>query len=391
MQSVEERKQNFINKAVEKFNNKYDYSKVNYINQQTKVCIICPEHGEFWQTPADHIKYNGCKKCQNIERGYNTFISKGKIIHNNKYDYSKVKYVDYQTKVCIICPEHGEFWQTPADHISYKHECRKCAANKRGFNKRIGLQNFINKANKLHNYKYDYSKFNYVNNGYKSIIICPDHGEFLQSPAVHLRPNGCPICGNIECHNKQRKPLEQFINECNKVHKNKYNYSKVTLEDYKIGKIKIICPIHGEFEQNRKKHLFGQGCPKCSDSSMEKMVETKLIEHNILYETQKKFDWLRYKLPLKLDFYLPNYNIAIECQGIQHFIPIGYNRKQKENKKEIQNSFDLGLYRDELKHDLCIEHGIKILYFSTINKDYKYDIIHNIDNLIETIKLIDYE
>lgn len=113
----------FIERATEVHNGKYDYSKVNYVNNSTKVCIICPEHGEFWQTPNGHLLGKGCHICARINgaknRTYSTkkFIDKARLIHGNKYDYSKTIYKGVRTKVCIICPIHGEFWQVPNYHI----------------------------------------------------------------------------------------------------------------------------------------------------------------------------------------------------------------------------------------------------------------------------------
>ena len=89
---------------------KYDYSKVKYVNSYTKVCIICKEHGEFWQTPGSHLNGSGCKKCSiklnSNKRKSNDFIERAKDIHMDKYDYSKVEYINCDTKVCIICPIH---------------------------------------------------------------------------------------------------------------------------------------------------------------------------------------------------------------------------------------------------------------------------------------------
>ena len=125
----------FIEKAKQIHNDKYNYSKVNYVNSRTKVCIICPEHGEFWQTPHNHLKGYGCTKCGK-EKSHlpkittEDFIAKSKEIHGNKYDYSKACYKTCDTKVCIICPEHGEFWQTPSNHINGSG-CPKCANEKR--------------------------------------------------------------------------------------------------------------------------------------------------------------------------------------------------------------------------------------------------------------------
>ena len=116
-------KDKFIERAREVHGNRYDYSKVNYINNYTKVCIICPIHGEFWQEPNNHMNGKGCRKCsgertrERCRYSSKDFIKKAQTIHGGRYDYSKVEYVDARTKVCIICPIHGKFLQRPNDHI----------------------------------------------------------------------------------------------------------------------------------------------------------------------------------------------------------------------------------------------------------------------------------
>ena len=140
-------KEEFINRSSSIHNNKYDYSKVNFINVRTKVCIICPEHGEFWQTPAAHMSGQGCPKCQKRNYKYTTdeFINVLNTIFGNEYDYSKVKYINSQKKVCIICPEHGEFWQTPNQLLQNKCGCPKCNSTFKIFN----TEDFISNALKI--------------------------------------------------------------------------------------------------------------------------------------------------------------------------------------------------------------------------------------------------
>ena len=124
---------NFIKRAKEIHGEKYDYSKVEYLNNRTKVCIICPEHGEFWQRPNEHLNGRGCHECakernrKKMAMPKDVFIERCKEIYGDKYDYSKVEYVNNHTKVCIICPEHGEFWQRPNEHLNGRgcHECAK--------------------------------------------------------------------------------------------------------------------------------------------------------------------------------------------------------------------------------------------------------------------------
>jgi len=188
----------FIEKAKQIHGDRYDYSKVEYVNSHTKVCIICPEHGEFFQDPHNHLKGKGCPICsksihKNKKYTTETFVQEANKVHNCKYDYSKTEYIDMLTKVCIICPKHGEFYQLPYLHLKGS-SCKKCAHEELGLSKRLTTEDFIEKSNKIHNNKYDYSKTEYVTGKNKVCIICPKHGEFWQAPWRHLDGNGCPKC-----------------------------------------------------------------------------------------------------------------------------------------------------------------------------------------------------
>ena len=118
----------FIEKVNSKHNYYYDYSKVNYINSITKITIICPIHGEFEQTPGKHLLGQGCPKCKGTTRKTTEqFIKEAKLIHGNKYDYSKTKYgKNNRTPVEIICSKHGSFWQTPVHHLTCRCGCPLC-------------------------------------------------------------------------------------------------------------------------------------------------------------------------------------------------------------------------------------------------------------------------
>lgn len=236
------------------------------------------------------------------------FIERCREIHGDKYDYSKAVYVDYRTPLCIICPIHGEFWQSPNKHLSKKRGCFKCAT-------------------------------------------------FKNSQAL-------------------KKPLEQWIEEANKVHNGKYDYSKVEY-DNAHSKICIICPEHGEFWQKANDHLNGHGCSLCQESRLEVETEGLLQENQINYEKQKKFDWLGKQ---SLDFFLPYYNVVIECQGLQHFEPIEHFGGEEEFKKVLE--------RDKRKNKLCEEHNIKIYYYSVNHKDIITENFYNEDNYYKDINKI---
>ena len=116
----------FIERARKTHGNKYDYSQVDYINNRTKVCIVCPIHGAFWQAPNNHMKGVGCQKCaRKYKPTAQEFAERAREIHGDKYDYSNVDYKNARTKICIVCPEHGEFWQVPDSHLR-GYGCPRC-------------------------------------------------------------------------------------------------------------------------------------------------------------------------------------------------------------------------------------------------------------------------
>ena len=368
--------QEFIERARIVHGDKYDYSKVNYVNSTTKICIICPIHGEFLQRPNDHLNGKGCPKCSGNVRGTKEeFISKSNIIHQGRYDYSKVTYIDAHTKVCIICHEHGEFWQTPNVHL-IGCGCPKCGNDKSAVNQRLGLENFLNRARIVHGDKYDYSKVNYVNFETKVCIICPKHGEFYQLPYEHLIGKGCVKCGHEKVSEKKSMKYHDFVDRANKVHKNKYLYSKDTFVNASV-KTLITCPKHGEFWQTPDHHLNGNGCPYCNESKLEKYITKLLDDNGIIFKRQFRSNWLGRQ---SLDFYLPDYNVGIECQGVQHYKPTSFGSKTK-TKEEC---FELITKRDNQKRKLCEERGIKLLYFSNVK--YENNVITDGNNLLEKIQ-----
>ena len=300
------------------------------------------------------------------------FIERAKKVHGDKYDYSEVVYRDNKTKIRIICPIHGEFEQRPNNHLSGQG-CPYC-----GGTKKLTTEEFINRAKKIHNDKYDYSKVIYTGWNNKVKIICPIHGEFEQIPFDHLRGHGCVKCMGEEISRKKTKPYTLFVEEALKKHNSKYQYDIDTYVN-RNTKMKIICPIHGEFWQTPNNHLRGQGCPHCNDSVLEKEVEKILLENKINYInkcTSSKLKWLERQ---HLDFYLPDYNIAIECQGIQHF----ELRERFGGKDEFINIVS----RDKKKKDKCIKNNVNIVYYSSeyIRKKFDKKLLTK-NNLINYIK-----
>lgn len=312
------------------------------------------------------------------------FIRRSRLVHGNKYDYSKTHYVRAKDKVCIICPIHGEFWQLPFAHFWKGGGCKKCAMDALTTNKPKTKEQFVSDARNIHGDKYDYSKVEYKGCFDKVCIICPKHGEFWQTPDCHLHSGGCPKCKGDKISSLKKKKLGDFISKANEVHNNKYDYSKV---EYKTThtKVQIICPEHGDFEQTPYVHLSGCGCPKCNSSKLENELDKCLNEENIEHIDRKGHSWLLNENTnhlLTLDFFIPKYHIAIECQGEQHYEVIehfGGEEKLKKTKKY-----------DKLKKELCRKNGVTLIYY--LDKKYnKYleedDIYFNdVNGLIDYIK-----
>jgi hypothetical protein len=191
-----------------------------------------------------------------------TFIAKAKLVHGDKYDYSKVVYENNLKEVIIICKDHGEFLQLPKTH-KRGNGCIQCGIISRSSLRTKSLDEFIYESTQVHGDKYDYSNVIYTNSSDKITIRCKLHGDFLQTPSSHIQGNGCKKCAIIYTSNLQRNDNIKFIKDAKEVHGDKYDYSKVNYINSK-SKIKIICKEHGEIEQIPFDHLKGHGCPNCS-------------------------------------------------------------------------------------------------------------------------------
>ena len=160
--------------------------------------------------------------------------------------------------------------------------------------KSLTILEFIEKSNKVHNNFYDYSKFIYTGDKGKSVIICPIHGEFIQSSGSHIQKKGCTKCSVIKRAKKNTLPLEEFIKKSNIIHFNKYCYDKFT---YSKGNQKsiIICKIHGEYSQTGESHMQGKGCFKCAIDAKTRSIETFLKEAKNIHGNKYSYPNLNYK------------------------------------------------------------------------------------------------
>ena len=231
------------------------------------------------------------------------------------------------------------FEQIPHSHIQ-GHGCPTCNS--------LTTEKFIKRSNKIHSNYYSYDNTNIVDIKTKVIIKCNIHGNFEQRPDAHMRGQGCSKCF------RKRKVFttEKFIEKSNLIHNNIYDYSLVQYKSNK-HKVKIICKKHKIFEQTPQHHLNGVGCPICNRSKGEKKIEKYFIDNKIFYNSQKTFESCKYKALLRFDFYLPEFNICIEYNGIQHYTPIEFFGGV--NEYNIRNE------RFNIKKKFCKDNNIKLI------------------------------
>lgn len=222
--------------------------------------------------------------------------------------------------------------------------------------KKLTKKEFIVKAKKVHGNKFEYTFVEYINSKTKIKISCVKHGIFEQTPNDHLTGYGCRKCQYEKTSKMNKFTTEDFINNAIKIHGNKYIYSLVEYNGYE-NKVNIICNKHGKFKQSPHSHLSGAGCPSCKESRGEKRITEFLLKNNINYQKQVSFNGLVGDVnPLVYDFYLPEYKLIVEFDGIQHYKPINYFGGIKKFIKQKDY--------DRKKIDFVINNGFKLLKLS---------------------------
>jgi ssDNA-binding Zn-finger/Zn-ribbon topoisomerase 1 len=308
----------------------------------------------MWQLPDNHIR-RGCPQCGK-ERGRmlnkmkqrahaaSKFMRNAASMHNHKYDYSKVNYVNSYTKVAITCPIHGSFDQLPAHHVQGAG-CPVCSRIVSNSKKRKKTSTFIREAQFIHGDKYDYSMAKYIGAFNKIKIICPVHGMFEQIASDHLKGHGCPKCAWYRSNKHKFIDTDEFVRRARSVHGDKYDYSKV---DYNrtVDEVTIVCPNHGPFIQLPKNHMQGRGCHKC-------FIEVS-SGHQELYDfisqlcPDAELNNREQISPYELDIFVPSKMIAIEYNG-----NYWHSYSAPETRDQI--------LKHQTKHLMCLQHGIQLI------------------------------
>ena len=214
------------------------------------------------------------------------WIEKAKLVHGEFYDYSKTVYINSDSRVSILCKEHGEFEQKAANHLQGKG-CIQCGINKSAATKIKTQEQFVTEVRVVHNNKYSYECTEYAGIENKITVLCPLHGKFRIKANSHIQGHGCQMCRNETVKAKLKIPQNSIIKRFKARHGNKYDYSEVEYVDMHT-KVKILCDIHGIFEQIPRAHLANQGCPSCAKTGFDNNKPAILYYLKIITEEGKE-------------------------------------------------------------------------------------------------------
>lgn len=346
----------FIDKARLKHGKKYTYEYVTYKNSRTNVSITCPTHGKFIQKPSNHLFGSGCPRCPQIKTiTTEEFITISNTIHKGRYSYEGSIYKNLNSKVLITCTKHGNFLQQASVHMR-GHGCSKCRSESIGAKFRSNTQDFLIKSKLIHGDRFEYGLTRYESTELGVIITCKIHGNFIQSPHMHLLGNGCQKCGGTSLSN-----TDEFINRSKVIHQNKYDYGKVNYITSKQH-ITILCKKHGTFLQTPMSHLQGQGCPKCASSISKGETELHDFIKSLFPDTYAR-DRKIIK-PKELDIVIPSKKVAIEYNGL-YFHSDKFPNAQNKHKEKLNSAKQAGyklihVYEDDwLQNQDVVKHTLK--------------------------------
>ena len=375
-------KEQVIRMCKEVHGDKYDYSITEGVqNKLGKIKYICPIHGVREQIFHNHLQGKECSECANIRRKITKtptkeeFLNKAKKKHNlEDYDWSDFDLLsrDEKGRVEFCCKKHGKYWDWPSNFIK-GYGCHVC------YGKEKNDDEVREELSRLHpELDFSQTKYSEHDGKYRIKVICPKHGEQLISYYNLINGQGCYHCGRETIAFKNTITNEELIRRGREIFGEEYTYEHLDMYNRdENGKITVTCPKHGDFKILPTNFFKGVGCPVCAESGLEGEMRRFLEENGVEFEPYKKFDWLGKQ---HLDFYLPEYNVAIECQGGQHFKPVDIFGGE--------DGFANTVALDMRKRRLCKENGVKLFYYANERHNFPYKVFMKKERLLEEVKRI---
>lgn len=340
----------FVINATSIHNGFYSYEHVEYINNQTKVSITCPKHGDFLQKPNDHLCGHGCPLCKSEKKviSEEEFISRARQVHGDKFDYSQLGYKNITGVVNIICPKHGMFTTTGRIHL--RSDYPKCSKDR----EKVSIEEFKQRLFNRHGDKYSIIEDSYDGLKSPARFIYSKHGEYEYLPfnCLNVESAGCKECKRENSMNDGGQVLELIKMK----HGDKFDYSKFKYSGMNYPCV-VTCSKHGDIETTPYKLLIQEyGCQLCSKETGMNRYETEIYiflksiyDGEIIIQDRSVLDGR------ELDFYIPEYNLAIEFNGIAFH----------HSSKDLDDKFLSQAYKDKNYHHKifmdCKSKGVKLI------------------------------
>lgn len=214
---------------------------------------------------------------------HSEFETKSILRHGHKYDYSRVQIINNRIKVEIVCQKHGPFLQAPDHHIRGRG-CPTCAKESRVWSRPLTSDEFFIKATEIHKGFYNYSSSVFLGGSKKISIVCTIHGEFSTLARKHLHEKrGCPSCGKVKTRYSQSVMYQDFFDRAVDRHGLAYSYAETSLR-FLSDDIDVVCPAHGPFTVVASDHVHGRGCPKCRPQGSTPENELADYIHNLGFD-----------------------------------------------------------------------------------------------------------
>lgn len=356
----------FIHRAKQTHGDKYDYSKIEYVNALTKVCIICPVHGDFWQRPSHHLAGHGCSKCASIFNAAKLRVWTEELCREEALRYTEMKAFRTNSKEAYNAALKHR-WLENYTWLTYKIDMSTPKKNRQKYSQ----EDIIQRLRSMFGNRYSYEHVVYKKMKTPITLVCHEkdangveHGAFSIRPDnIFSSKQGCPKCCDSNRSKLQRKSLEMFINEAIRVHGSLYEYHKVEYINTRTN-VCIVCPIHGDFWQTPSNHLKGQGCPHCSGNAKKwdrETCEQEARKYNYMFDFRVKssgaynkacengwlddYIWLK-KLPPKATDYEKNTKYIYSYEFIdKNAVYVGLTNSIIKRDWQHRNSLNSSVYR----------------------------------------------
>jgi very-short-patch-repair endonuclease len=288
------------------------------------------------------------------------FLDRARVLFGDTYEYDESTYTNMKKLMKINCSQHGWFIKSPCRHLKGEG-CKKCSFIKSSRLRTLPFVDFVRRSKETHGDRYVYDESCYRSTNRKAGITCSIHGVFWQLPRRHMQGHGCRTCAFESTASIKSISFDEFVRRSRENHIVQYEYIKDSYLNLQ-NRVRIVCPVHGEFSQKAADHIRGSNCSLCRISSGEEAIARCLRMLGVSFEPQKSFEDLAFKYRIRFDFYCKDHNVLIEFDGLQHYamIPTWH--------KTVDAFLRQRMY-DAIKTLYCEENGIRLLRVCYLDKD----------------------